>query len=198
MGTSSTPSPRLNQALVVVDFQNDFCSPRGSGAKRRGDLSRLERTAVNIGAALRRARRRGEEVVFVRYLGDGRFKTPNLAARDRRQDRPLKCLQGTWGADFFRIAPLAGEKIFDKHARFDAFTNPAFERHLRRKGVERLVFAGVYLDVCVDSAARTAFQRGFEVTVLSDCVESLHYPKSSVLSFMERHYGARLALGRRY
>jgi nicotinamidase-related amidase len=186
------------QALLVVDFQNDFCSPRGAGAGRRGDLSRLEATARNLARALAAARRRGVEVVFIRFLGDRRFQKPNLIARDRRQRKPAKCLEGSWGAEFFRVAPLPGEKVVPKRGRFDPFLDPALDAHLRRRRVGRVLLAGVYLDVCVDATARTAFQKGYEVSVLRDCVESLHYPKDDVLRFMAKYYGARLVSSRRF
>lgn len=67
-----------------------------------------------------------------------------------------------------------------------------FEDHLRARATAHLVLAGVYADVCVDSTARTAFQKGFHVTVVPDCTTSLHLPTPDILAFMERVYGARL------
>lgn len=188
----------MSAALVVVDFQNDFCSPRGKGAPRRGDLSRVERAADGLERALARARRAALPVIFLRFLGDRRFQTPAWRARDRAQGKAAKCLRGSWGADFFRLRPASGERVFEKPCRFDPFLDPAFEKLLRRLGVERLILGGVYLDVCVDSAARGAFQRGLAVTVLSDAVASLHYPKASVLAFMKRYYGARVETSSRF
>jgi biuret amidohydrolase len=183
----------MRRALLVLDFQNDFCSPAGKGARLRGDLSRLERTAANIQIALDRARRAGIPVGWVRFIGDRKYQSANLLARDRRQRKPAKCLEGSWGADFFRVAPRPGERVFDKKGgRFDAFFSPSLERWLRRRGVAQLALAGVYLDVCVDSTARTAFQKGYEVRVLTDCTESLFYPKRLALEFMRKYYGAAL------
>jgi biuret amidohydrolase len=82
--------------------------------------------------------------------------------------------------------------VFTKYACFDAFLAEGFEAYLREREVVRLVFAGVFTDVCVDSTARTAFQKGFEVSVLTDCTTPLHLPEPVILSFMRRVYGARL------
>lgn len=184
------------QALIVVDFQNDFCSPRGKGAKRRGDLSRLVRVAGNIGKALELARNKRMAVVFIQFLGDLKRQRRNMVERDRLQGKRPKCLEGTWGADFFKIAPRPSEAIVTKNACFDAFSNPALEALLRRKGIQRLALAGVYLDICVDATARTAFQKGYYLSVLKDCTESLHYPKSAVLKYMARYYGADITTSR--
>lgn len=183
----------IAQALLVVDLQNDFCSPRGKGAAARGNLARVGRAADAALRALAQARARGVEAIFVRFRGDRRHQKPNMIARDRRLGKAAKCLDGTWGADFFRVAPLPGEKVFSKKACFDPFLDPALDAYLRRKRIKRLILAGVYLDVCVDAAARTAFQKGYDVTILKDAVASLHYPKDAALKFMEKYYGARIS-----
>ncbi|UYM26296.1 cysteine hydrolase [Streptomyces albus] len=90
------------------------------------------------------------------------------------------------------MAPGPGERVFTKYACFDAFLSAGFEDHLRARATAHLVLAGVYADVCVDSTARTAFQKGFHVTVVPDCTTSLHLPTPDILGFMERVYGARL------
>jgi nicotinamidase-related amidase len=135
-------------------------------------------------------------VIFVRFLGDKKFQTPSWRERDLKQKKGLKCLEGTWGADFFRVSPLPSETVVAKPCAFDAFFNPAFERLLQRKKIGRLLLAGVYLDICVDALARTAFQKGFRISVLTDCVESLHYPKAEVLRYMTKYYGAQALASR--
>lgn len=187
---------RQKSALIIIDFQNDFCSPRGKGAERRGDQSRLKGTARNIGRALGLARDGGMEVLFVQFIGDRKYQNRNMRDRDRRLGKNPKCLEGTWGADFFQIAPRTSETIVKKYACFDPFFNPALDAHLRKKKISRLVLAGVYLDICLDSTARTAFQKGYDLSVLRDCTESLHYAKEDVLAFMAKYYGANIALSR--
>ncbi|MFJ6540805.1 cysteine hydrolase family protein [Streptomyces sp. NPDC003656] len=178
-------------ALVVVDLQVDFCGP--SAAARHGhDPAVLARAAENSARAVAAARAADTEVVFVRFLGDEDHQGPSWRRRDRLLGKRPKCVTGTPGAEFHGVTPAPGEAVFTKYACFDAFLADGFERHLRRRGVVRLVFAGVFLDVCVDSSARTAFQKGFEVSVLTDCTAPLHLPEEHTLTFMRRLYGARL------
>src|SRR5271155_1876541 len=98
----SSMKSEQKQALVVVDFQNDFCSPLGKGAERRGDLSRLTRTARNIQRALRNARKNNTEVLFIQFIGDRKFQHRNLIDRDLTLGKKSKCHEGSWGAGFFR------------------------------------------------------------------------------------------------
>lgn len=198
-------------ALVVVDLQNDFCAGPVARARFGGDGAVLEAVVANSVRAVERARRAGVEVVFVRFLGDPVHQGAAWRARDRRLGKEPKCLEGTWGAGFHGVAPAPGERVFTKRARFDAFLGEdpgehsgehsgpgpggGLEEHLRASGTGHLVFAGLYADVCVDSTARTAFQKGFHVTVLTDCTTSLHLPYDDVLRFMRVLYGARTATG---
>lgn len=179
-------------ALVVIDLQNDFCTGPAVAARFRGDPSVLRTMSANAARAVALARSRAVEVVFVRFHGDLAHQGPSWRRRDLALGRLPKCLEGTWGAQFHRVRPLPGERVFTKHARFDAFLTEGFEEHLRRQGVEHLVFAGLYTDVCVDTTARTAFQQGFHVSVLTDCTASLHLETETILRFMRTVYGARL------
>ncbi|MGA5219774.1 cysteine hydrolase family protein [Streptomyces cinereoruber] len=178
-------------ALVVVDVQNDFCASPLARARFRGDPAVLDAVVSSTAAAVEETRRRGVEVVFVRFTGDPVHQGASWRLRDLGRGRPPKCLEGTWGAEFHRVLPAAGEAVFTKRACFDAFLAAGFEEHLRARGVEHLVFAGLFADVCVDSTARTAFQKGFHVTVLADCTTALHLPYEEVLAFMRVLYGAR-------
>ncbi|MDH6707921.1 nicotinamidase-related amidase [Kitasatospora sp. MAA19] len=179
-------------ALVVVDLQNDFCAGPVAAARYPGDPARLATVAANTARAVKAARAHGIEVLHVRFLGDPEHQGASWRHRDAALGKRPKCLDGSWGAQFHAVAPVPGEAVFTKLACFDAFLSDGFEAHLARRDVHHLVFTGVFADVCVDSSARTAFQKGFHVTVLSDCTAALHLSDDTVLRFMRRVYGARV------
>jgi nicotinamidase-related amidase len=175
-----------------MDLQNDFCTGPLVAARYKGDPAALDAATTNAARAVDAARARGIEVVFVRFHGDTEHQGPSWQRRDLVLGKRPKCREGTWGAEFHKVSPAPGERVFTKHARFDAFLCEGFEDYLVHSGIGHLVFAGVYADVCVDSTARTAFQQGFHVTVLTDCTTSLHLPGDTILRFMSTVYGARL------
>ncbi|MCA1219410.1 cysteine hydrolase family protein [Streptomyces sp. 8L] len=186
-------SARCGTALVVVDLQNDFCTGSVAASRYDGDPETLERVSANTALAVDAARGAPRtEVVFVRFLGDPAHQRASWRRRDAVLGKRPKCLEGSWGAAFHRAAPAPGERVFTKRACFDAFLDEGFEDHLRRRGIGHLVFAGLFTDVCVDSTARTAFQKGLHVTVLADCTASLHLPDEQILRFMGLVYGARV------
>ena len=43
---------------------------------------------------------------------------------------------------------------------------------LRDKGITRVLLAGMVTSLCIDSTGRAAYERGYSVTVLSDCTSS--------------------------
>ncbi|MGX1886838.1 cysteine hydrolase family protein [Streptomyces sp. NPDC055287] len=179
--------------LVVVDVQNDFCAGPLAASRYPGAPGRLEAVTASTARAVDAARGLGTEVLFVRFLGDVRHQGESWRRRDAVLGKRPKCLEGSWGAQFpAALAPAPGESIFTKRACFDAFLSDGFEQHLIRSGTGHLVFAGLFADVCVDSTARTAFQKGFHVTVLEDCTTGLHLPDKEILRFMSRVYGARV------
>ena len=139
------------------------------------------------------ARTQGHEVIFVRFLGDQRYQLPNMQRRDAVLGREPICLEGSWGAEFHpSVKPVAGERVFNKQAHFDAFLCQGFERYLVEHGYEHLVLLGVYCDVGLDSTARTAFQKGYYITLVSDCTTTLHLPLKDSLAYFEKLYGARV------
>ncbi|MFF9521103.1 cysteine hydrolase family protein [Streptomyces achromogenes] len=178
-------------ALVVVDLQNDFCTGPAARARFGTDTAVLERAVAGCVRAVARAREQGVEVLFVRFVGDPEHQRPGWRLRDRTLGRRPKCLEGSWGARFHAVVPGPGERVFTKRACFDAFLSDGFEEYLGTRGVGHVVLAGLYADVCVDTTARTAFQKGFHVTVLTDCTAALHLPYDTVLRFMRLVYGAR-------
>ena len=169
----------MKTALVVVDVQNDFCVG-------------FDAVVGNIAQAIDTARAAAVEVVFVRFVGGVEHQRASWRRRNRLQGKTQKCVDGTWGAKFRGVAPLSGEHVFTKAAQFDAFLSVGFEEHLRLRRIEHLAFAGLYTDVCVDSTARTAFQKGWHITLLTDCTASLQLPAGQIQQFMARCYGARL------
>lgn len=52
---------------------------------------------------------------------------------------------------------------------FNAFLGTKLEEKLREHGIERVVLTGVVTSVCIDSTGRAASEKGFTVTVASNC-----------------------------
>jgi nicotinamidase-related amidase len=71
------------------------------------------------------------------------------------------------------LLPVEGEVVIDKPGR-GAFAHTELDASLRARGIVNLVVCGVTADACVSSTVREASDRGYDVCVLEDGVESVN------------------------
>lgn len=156
-------------ALLVIDMQNDFCAEGGYlNKERKYDVAFASGVANNIASVVAAARRTKMPVVWIRSHYDFKYlAAPHVAKRVQEGC----CLEGTWGADFYRLSPQDDELIVDKH-HFSAFKGTPLDDLLRSRGIRTLVMTGVATNVCVDSTLRDGFFHGYYIVLLEDCVGS--------------------------
>ncbi|MEK7944661.1 cysteine hydrolase [Pigmentiphaga sp. YJ18] len=162
-------------ALVIVDMQNDFCAQGGYLQRTRAESGRNpirvdENAAIadRIGVLADEARRSGASVAWLRSVYDFKYLADaHVAMRDGEGC----CMEGTWGADFFRIQPRQGDVVVDKHT-FSGFHETGLHAQLQARGIKTLIMTGVATNVCVDSTLRHGFFLGYHIVVAEDCVGS--------------------------
>jgi biuret amidohydrolase len=162
-------------ALVVIDVQADFGSPDGLYGRVGCDLSRVEPAIDRMMDLHDAATCAGVLTIFVR-LETGP-ETDSLRAQERRVrngtntgGRP--CVAGTPGADYYRVAPRAGDQEVVKH-RYSTFTNTSMEFVLKaRPSIDTLVICGLTTECCVDTAVRDAFVRDYHLFLPRDASAS--------------------------
>ncbi len=169
-------------SLIVIDMQNDFCSPGGWADQAGLDIRRTAGVTPAIAAVLSAARSAGLLIVFTR---EGH--APDLSDCPPNKQRKMQAtgfaygqpgprgrlfIRGTWNNDIVEpLQPLPGEPVIDKSGK-GAFHATQLERILRRRGVDTLLVCGVTTHVCVSSTMREAADRGFDGILLSDCCQS--------------------------
>jgi nicotinamidase-related amidase len=175
-------------ALVIIDMQRDFLQPGGFGAALGNDVGQLAGVVAPTQRLLAAARAAGVLVVHTR---EGH--RPDLSdlspAKHRRGGGPLRIgdrgpmgrilVRGEPGHDIIpELAPLPDEPVVDKPGK-GAFYATDLELMLRARGVTQLFICGVTTEVCVNTTAREANDRGFECLVVSDCTGS-YFPEFHV------------------
>ena len=68
---------------------------------------------------------------------------------------------------YHEIAPLAGEKVIQKH-RYSAFFDTDLDTYLRGCGVDSVIITGCMTNYCCGATARDAFFRDYKVIFGSD------------------------------
>ena len=175
MSTASTaltlPLERVDPAttrFLVIDVQNDFCADGGWFDKNGSDLTLIHEAVDRLVGFIDVARAAGIPPIFVRAIYDEIYLSPPMLERHARTGLEIDhCQSGTWGAEFFRVAPRDDELVFTKH-RYSAFKDTELNALLRAQRVENLVMAGITSNVCVESTARDAYMLDYHVVFLSD------------------------------
>ena len=65
---------------------------------------------------------------------------------------------------------------------YDAFSNPELDRYLKSKGINNLVITGVFTDGCVLATVCGAFRLGYNITIITDLVETTDNKTRQALS----------------
>lgn len=180
--TEDNPTPALDSALVLLDFQFDFLDDAGRMPVAR---DHVQPTLDGARRAIERFRAHGRPVVAIGNEFKRGDAVMNLLRRYASMERSK-------GARWDERIPLAGMTYFPKWAS-SAFVNPEFERWLRREGVKEIVLGGMFASACVMATAKAALKRGFQVRLLGPAIAcSNDRSKARALWRLERA-GARLA-----
>lgn len=175
-------------AILVVDMQNDYCSPQGNVAERGHDVSMITRMLPNLQRFLDEARKLRAKIIFIQCIHEAETDSAAWLARHGGTALP-HCRRGTWGAEFYGVAPVEGEPIVVKH-RYSAFVGTRLESVLRTLGIRTLVMTGVGTNVCVESTARDGYMRDYNIVFVSDCTAtSTQAAHDATLANMRQFFG---------
>lgn len=194
-------------ALLVIDVQN-YSSNVSVGISRMLQerhpeiaeyyVARIQRTMVpSIRRLIDGYRRAGREVIYTRHgplLPDGR----DMIARRRRRDAdavrqtqtPALWPVGSFEHDIIEsLKPGPGDLVLDKNAS-SPFNGTGIDQLLRNLEVDTLVLAGTATEMCVETTARDAGDRGYNVVVAEDATATyFHAHHVASLSAIARVYG---------
>ena len=178
----------MDEALIVIDVQNDFC-PGGALAVTEGDriVPGLNVLMAEFGCVvLTQDWHPADHTSFAdNHPGAAPFSLTQMAYGPQVL-WPRHCVQGSAGAAFHPDlktdpAQLVIRKGFrpgiDSYSAFfenDRQTATGLEGYLRNRGIKRLVLAGLATDYCVAYSALDAVRLGFAVTVRMDLSRAIN------------------------
>jgi len=189
-------------AVVVTDPQNDFLSEKGVTWGLVGDSVKENRTVEHIEQLLKTAKAGGYEV-FVsphyyyptdhawKFGGTVETMMHEIKMFDRDGALSLTGFDGS-GADWLeRYKPLINDGktvVVSPHKVYGPETNDLVLQ-LRKRGIRKVILAGMSANLCLESHLRELLEQGFEVAVVTDATAAARHPqlgdgyKAAVVNF---------------
>lgn len=193
MPTSSSP---FVPALIIVDFQEDFCPPSGSLAIPNGrDIAPTVNELLSLPSfGVRIATQDWHPAEHISFAANHTSKQPftdsatvvnphNASESYETRLWPVHCVQGTKGAELVPELRADGVDVVVKKgtdarvemysAFYDPFTSPrvsdsGLAQTLRDKGVTHVYVVGLAFDYCVSATAADAAKEGFVTYVVEE------------------------------
>ena len=177
-------------ALVITDPQNDFLSPEGVTWGLVGASVEANGTVEHIEQLLKSAKEKGYEVFISphyyyptdkgwQFEGALEKLMHNIGMFDRKGPLSLEGFEGS-GADFLeRYKPYIedGKTVVSSPHKVYGPENNDLVLQLRKRGVDRVILAGMSANLCVESHLRELLEQGFEVAVVKDATAAAQVPE---------------------
>lgn len=155
-----------NKALVIIDVQNGMFLEEEEVFNSNGLLQGIKRL-------IKQARSARMPVVYIQH--------------NEKAGYPLE--KGTYGWEIHsEISPEEGDIIIQKTTP-DSFFKTSLEQELKGKGIEHLYLVGIQTEVCVDTTCRSAFSKGYMVTLVSDLHSTWPSEELTAQQIINHHNG---------
>ena len=176
-------------AIVITDPQNDFLSPDGVTWGLVGSSVEENHTVGNLAALLRAAKAAGYRV-FVsphyyyptdhgwQFGGTVEVMMHDINMFDRAGALTLEGFEGS-GADWLdelRKYLEDGETVVASPHKVYGPASNDLSLQLRKRGVDKVILAGMSANLCVEAHLRQLLEDGFEVAVVKDATAAAQHP----------------------
>jgi len=162
-------------AVIFVGYQNDYFADDGilrAVIEESDRTNRILENSITVAEGLRDtpATMIQTPIVFTENYSElvnpvGILKTIS----------EVKAFQaGTPGGDIIAEFKEFGDRIITVEGKrgLNAFASTELNDTLKDRGIEEVVLSGAVTSICIDSTGRAAHERGYRVSVLSDCTAS--------------------------
>jgi len=190
------PNPGMeideSTALVLTDPQNDFLSPDGVTWGVVGESVMENNTVENIETLLSVAKE-NDIPVFIsphyyyptdkgwKFEGALEMLMHNIGMFDRAGALDLEGFEGS-GADWLELYKIYiedGKTVIASPHKVYGPENNDLMLQLRKRGIDKVILAGMSANLCVESHLRELLERGFEVAVVKDATAAAIVPEGN-------------------
>ena len=174
--------PAEKAAIVLIEPQNDFLKPGGTMYQYIEDQLEKRNVISNLENLLDSARGKVNNIFYVPFhpfkegfpeLKKGGPACEGLRGLEMEMEAEWGTgawLEGTPGPEIIdELEPQPEDIVVEGKKTLDAFHSTALDYLLRANEIEYVVMTGFHTNWCVESTARSAYDKGYRVLVISDC-----------------------------
>ena len=160
-------------AVVLIEYQNDFTTDGGALHGAVAEVMDKTGMLANTASAVEAARAAGATIIHAPIAfaeGYGEITDQPYGILKGVVDSNA-FVKGSWGADFSTdVSPQPGDIVVEGKRGLDTFASTNLDFILRSKGIKNVALGGFLTNCCVESTMRSAYEKGFNVLTLTDCV----------------------------
>jgi len=178
-------------AVILIEFQNEFCKEGGilhDGVKN--EISR-QGTLTNAVKLAEGAREKGAIVIHTPFVFNEKYyKDHEMIGIVKAVADGNAFREGTWGAEIIdELKPKEGDQVVTGKCTLCGFNNTDLEKIIKEANIKNVVIGGFLTNFCVESTARTAYDKGYNVTVIKDATaanssEEQNYVEQKILPLL--------------
>jgi len=158
-------------ALLLIGFQNDYFAVDGilkAVVEESSKVTGVLNDTLNLIDELEDVLIISTPIIFSENYAE--LVDPVGILKTIKEVEAFK--KGTSGAQAISELDQYQDKIIEVPGKqgLNAFINTALESILKEHNITNVVLAGTVCSICIDSTGRSAFEKGFNVIMLSDCI----------------------------
>jgi nicotinamidase-related amidase len=160
-------------AVLLIEYQNEFASEGGVLHGAVAEVMKRTQMLANTSRLVEQARQKGATIMHAPITfveGYNEISAHPYGILKGVVDGKA-FIKGSWGAQIIdSLSPAPRDIVIEGKRGLDTFASTNLDFILRNKGIETVALGGFLTNCCVESTMRTAYEHGFEVITLTDCV----------------------------
>ena len=161
-----------NTALILIGYQNDYFAKDGiltSVIEESANTNKCLENTLNVLDFSSKSNMLAISTPIIFTEGYKELVQPAGILKTIKDVEAFK--SGEKGSKVITEILKYGDSVLEIPGKrgLNAFSNTKLDEILNKNNIENLVMLGVVSSVCIDSTARSAFELGYHVTILSDC-----------------------------
>src|SRR3972149_1807671 len=160
-------------AVVLIEYQNDFTTEGGVLHEAVAPVMESNGLLANTAALVDAARAAGVTVMHapITFAEGYNEITSHPYGILKGVVDGKAFVKGSWGAAIVDdLTPKDGDIVIEGKRGLDTFASTNLDFILRSKGIRTVALGGFLTNCCVESTMRSAYEKGFDVVTLTDCV----------------------------